>query len=199
VLSVDVRTAGRDRAALARLIEDAEADAVCLHNAPHLGRWRQKAADLARRAGRVVVTAGGRRTGANLLLTTLGVDAVAAGEVRLPGGTTLTPPGAALAQLRVGGRPLLLGAATLIGNAADRLAQARQLQAEVARQVPGTAPAVLSAIGTDRPGTAAWQALADGRVAAGGRFYVDDPVTVVETRELGRFAVRPAVLAVLEV
>jgi hypothetical protein len=58
---------------------------------------------------------------------------------------------------------------------------------------------VLSAIGTDRPGTAAWQALADGRVAAGGRFYVDDPVTVVETRELGRFAVRPAVLAVLEV
>jgi hypothetical protein len=198
VLSVDVRTAGRDRAALARLIEEGDADAVCVHNAPHLGRWRQKAADLARRSGRVVVAAGGRRSGANLLLSTLGLDAVTTGETRLPGGTALTPPGAALARLRSAGREFLLGSATLIGNAAERLGQARELQVAIDRLRPGTPPAILSAIGTDRPGTAAWQALATGRVAVGGRFYVDEKIRVVEAREIGRIPLRPAVLAVLE-
>jgi len=201
VLSVDARTAGSDRAGLAELINDVDADAVCVHNAPHLGRWRQKVAVLARRSGRVVVAADGRRAGGNVLLSTLGVDAVTTGAVRFASERRLIPPGVATALVRVGGHDLLLAAATLIGNAADRLGQAGELQQALDRAVPGTPPAVVSALGTDRPGTAAWQAVADGRVAVGARFFVDERIDVVEAKQLGGGnAIRPpAVLAVLTV
>lgn len=201
VLSVDARTAGSDRAALAQLINDVDADAVCVHNAPHLGRWRQKVAVLARGSGRVVVAADGRRAGSNLLLSTLGVDAVTTGARRFTSDARLSPPGAAMAVLRVGGHELVLTAATLIGNAADRLGQARELQEAIERLVPGTPPAIVSAIGTDRPGTAAWQAVADGRVAVGARFFVDERLDTVEAKQLGEANVirPPAVLAVLTV
>ena len=199
VLSVDARTAGSDRAGLAQLISDADPDAVCVHHAPHLGRWRQKVAVLARRSGRVVVAADGRRAGGNVLLSTLGVDAVTTGAARFSSDNRISPPGAAMALLRVEGRPVVLTAATLLGNAADRLAQARELQEAIERVVPGTPPAIVSAIGTDRPGTAAWQAVADGRIAVGGRFFVDEGIDVVEAKQLGEGTLLrpPAVLAVL--
>ena len=113
----------------------------------------------------------------------------------------LSPPGVATALLRIGGHDVLLAAATLIGNAADRLGQAGELQQALDRAVPGRPPAVVSALGTDRPGTAAWQAVADGRVAVGARFFVDERIDVVEAAQLGGGnAIRPpAVLAVLTV
>src|SRR4051794_35820028 len=197
VLSVDARTTGRDRAALGRLISDNDADVVCVHNAPHLGRWRQKAAALARRSGKVVVTAAGRGAGANLLLSTLGIDSVLTGATRFAGRGGTNPPGAALALLRVRGQEVLLAGATLVGNAAERLAQARELQSAIDGLVPGNPPCVLSAIGTDRPGTAAWQSLADGRVAAGGRFFVDERIGVAAAKGGGGTPMLPAVLAEL--
>jgi hypothetical protein len=186
VLSVDARTTGSDRAGLARLISDHDPDAVCVHNAPSLGRWRQKVARLARESGRVVVAADGRRAGGNLLLSTLGVDAVTTGRARFRSDSRLNPPGAALALLRLDGRELVLTSATLIGKAADRLGQAAELQTAIERLVPGAPPAIVSAIGTDRPGTAAWQAVADGRVAVSARFFVDERIDVVEAQQLGK-------------
>ena len=186
VLSVDARTTGSDRAGLARLISDHDPDAVCVHNAPHLGRWRQKVARLARESGRVVVAAEGRGSGGNLLLSTLGVDSVTTGQARFRSDSRLAPPGAALALLRADGREFVLVAATLIGNAAERLGQAAELQAAIERLVPGSPPAIVSAIGTDRPGTAAWQAVADGRVAVGGRFFVDERIDLGEAQQLGK-------------
>jgi endonuclease/exonuclease/phosphatase (EEP) superfamily protein YafD len=186
VLSVDARTTGSDRAGLARLISDHDPDAVCVHNAPQLGRWRQKVARLARESGRVVICADGRRAGGNLLLSTLGVDVVTTSHARFTSDSRLAPPGAALALLRVDGREFVLVSTTLIGNAAVRLGQAAQLQAAIDRFVPGAPPAIVSAIGTDRPGTAAWQAVADGRVVVGARFFVDERIAVDEAQQLGK-------------
>jgi hypothetical protein len=198
VLSVDARGVGGDRAALAALISSADPDAVCVHHAPHLGRWRNKTAALARRSGRVVVAAGGRRSGANVLFSTLAVDSVLTGERRFtgPGGTK--PPGAALALLRSGGADVVLAAATLIGNAAERLVQAGELQSAVDGLVPGGPPCIVSAVGTDRPGTAAWQGLADHRLAVAGRFFVDERIDVLEAKEVGGSPAAPSVLAVLD-
>lgn len=197
VLSVDARATGRDRTALGRLISDADADVIFVHHAPHLGRWRQKAAALARRSGRVVVAAGGRRSGANLILSTLGVDSVLTGERRFTGGSRANPPGAALALMRVEGEPVLFAGAMLVGNAADRLAQARELRSAIDGFVPGTPPSVVSAVGTDRPGTAAWQAIADHGAAVGGRFFVDGRIGVGEAKQVGGTLPLPAVLAEL--
>src|SRR4051812_5760613 len=199
VLSVDARTTGRDRAALGRLISDSDPDAVCVHSAPHLGRWRQKAAALARRSGRVVVIAGGRASGANLVLSTLGVDSVRTAQTRFTGRGGTNPPGAALALLRVEGRDVVLVSATLLGNAAERVGQVRELQAAIDGLGPGNPPCVVSAIGSDRPGTAAWQSLAAGRLALSGRVFVDDRIAGAGAKPARGPPLLPAVLPELTV
>ena len=198
VLSVDARPLGRDRAALADLINDADADVVCLHNGPHLGRWRNKIGALARRTGRVVVAAGGRRSGADALFTTLAVDSRVTGQHRFAGAGGTNPAGAVLAQLRVDGRELVVAAATLQGDAVQRAAQTVELHSAVDRLVPGGPPAIVSAVGAERPGTAAHQALAERRVAVGGRLFVDERIDVVEAKEIGGPPPASAALAVLE-
>lgn len=198
VLSVDARPLGRDRAALADVIDAAEADLACVHNAPHLGRWRNKVGALARRTGRVVVTAGGRRGGGNVLLSTLAVDSRVNAVHRFADTRGTNPAGAALAELRSEGVDLVLAAATLQGNAVRRLAQVAELHGAIDRLVPGAPPAVVSAAGTERPGTAAYQALADRRVAVHHRLFVDDRIRVVEAKEVGGPPPLTAVLAVLE-
>lgn len=182
LLSVDARRYGRDRAALARAIGAAEPQVVAVHGAPHLLRWRSICASIARRAGLVVVT-GGRTAAANLLLSDLGVDVDGVRDVRFPS-SGLHRPGAALAALRLRESTFLLASATLIGNAAERVGQARDLQAELGSLLPGPRPVILCAEGADRPGTAAWQTLVAGRVAVAGRLFVDAALSVGEVREL---------------
>jgi hypothetical protein len=179
LLSVDARSFGSDRAALADVIAGAGVDVVCVHGGPHLLRWRSICAALARRAGLVVVT-GGRTAGANLLLSTLGVDVTAVRDVRLPGGSA----GAALAALRLRGADVLVVSATLVCNSADRVVQARELQAAIGALVPGNPPVIVSAEGSDRPGTAAWQVLVDERVGVAGRLFVDGRLGVLSAEEL---------------
>jgi hypothetical protein len=179
MLSIDARPFGRDRAALARAIADSEADVACVHGGPHLLRWRSISASVSRRAGLVIVT-GGRTAGANLLLSSLFVDVITVQDVRLNGGTRLKPAGAALAAVRLRGEQFVLVSATLVGNAAERLVQAGELQTAVDRLVPDDAPAVISAEGSDRPGTAAWQALVENRVGVAGRVFVDARMTVTD-------------------
>jgi hypothetical protein len=187
VLSVDARVTGRDRAALARLVETAGADVACVHNGPHLLRWRSISAALGRRSGLVVVT-GGRPAGANLLLSTLAVDVVAQRDLPLRGGSRLHPAGAALAVLRTGGVEFALVAATLIGNAAGRVAQARELLRAVDALTPAVPPGVLCVQGADRPGTATHQTLAEAYVSVGGRFFVDPRITVGATEDVDGYA-----------
>jgi hypothetical protein len=195
VLSVDARTFGRDRAVLAKTIADAAVDVACVHGGPHLLRWRSICAALGRRAGLVVVT-GGRTAGANLLLSSLGVDVSAVRDLTLGRGSLLVQPGAALAALGLRGIDFAIGSATLIGNSAERLAQSRGLQAALDSLVPGSPPAIISAEGTDRPGTAAWQALAANRVTVADRLFVDSRIAVDDVTQLsgGSPATRPVVV-----
>jgi len=177
LLSIDARPFGRDLAALAQAIAGTGADVACVHGGPHLLRWRSISASIGRRAGLVIVN-GGRTAGANLLLSSLAVDVLATQDVLFGGGTRLNPAGAALAALRLRGEGFVLAAATLVGNAAERLAQAEELQSAIDRLVPDDLPAVISAEGSDRPGTAAWQALVENRVGVAGKIFVDGRMTV---------------------
>jgi hypothetical protein len=183
LLSVDARSVGGNRQDLARLVESAGADVACVHGGPHLLRWRSISAALGRRSGLVVV-GGGRPAGANLLLSTLGVDALGSQDLPLPGGTRLHPAGAALALLRLRGTQFVLVGANLTGNAARRVAQAGELQRAIDRLAPGNPPAILSALGVDRSGTAAWHALAEDRVAVAGRVFVGGRIAIGESHEL---------------
>jgi hypothetical protein len=198
ILSVDARPLGRDRAALADLINNAEADVVCVHNAPHLGRWRNKVGSLARRTGRVVVTAGGRRGGANVVFATLAVDSRVTDVQRFTGTGGTSPAGVALAELRADGVDLVVASATLQGDAGQRVAQAGELHGAVDRFAPGRPPAIMSVLGADRPGTAAYQALADRRVAVSTRLFVDERFDVVEAKEVGGPPPATGVLAVVD-
>ena len=198
LLSIDARPFGRDRVALAKVIGDSGADVACVHGGPHLLRWRSISAALGRQAGLVVVT-GGRTAGANLLLSTLGVDVSTVQDVVFDGGSRLTRPGAALAELRLRDTSFLLVSATLIGNAAERLAQAGELQSAIERLVPGDPPTIISAEGSDRPGTAAWQALVENRVGVAGRLFVDGRVSVRDAAALPGKAPGSGVRLTLEV
>lgn len=184
LLSIDARGFGRDRIALARAIAAADADIACVHGGPHLLRWRSICAAIGRRSGLVVAT-GGRTAGGNLVLTTLGVDVGAVRDLRFSGSGGLVAPGAALAALRVAGVEFVLAGATLVGNAAERVSQARELQVAIEGLGPGDAPAIVSAEGSDRPGTAAWQALVESRVGVAGRIFVDGRLTVEHASETG--------------
>jgi hypothetical protein len=117
-------------------------------------------------------------------VSTLGVDVDTVQDVVLTGGTRLTRPGAALAALRRKDSSFLVVSATLIGNAAERLAQAGELQSAIERLVPGDPPTIISAEGSDRPGTAAWQSLVENRVGVAGRLFVDGRVSVRDAAAL---------------
>lgn len=175
LISVDAR----DHADLPARIAAAEPDVACVHGAPHLLRWRSGVARLARLSG-LVVAAGGRPAGANVVLSTLGVDLIAGRELSFTGAGGLHPPGAALAALRRRDAAFVLIGATLVGNAAVRVGQARELQAAIDSLIPDDLPTVLSVRGVDRPGTATWQALLDGRTDVAGRLFVDRRIAVTE-------------------
>jgi hypothetical protein len=130
------------------------------------------------------VVTGGRTAGANLLLSTLGVDVVAVRDLRFDHGAG----GAAVAALRLRGVDFVVAATTLVGNAAQRVDAARELQAALPSVVPGDPPALISAEGADRPGTSAWQVLVDERIGVAERFFVDGRLAVGEASELDRGA-----------
>jgi hypothetical protein len=182
VLSVDARGFGRDHAGLARVISAAEPDVVCVHGGPHLLRWRSIGAALARRAGLVVVT-GGRTAGANLLLSTLGVDVTAVRDVRFTGGSRFAAPGAALAALRLRGTDFVLASATLAGNPTEQLAQTRELRAAITTLVPGDLPVIISGEGADRTGAPSRQSLVENRVVVADRLFVDARITLTDATE----------------
>jgi endonuclease/exonuclease/phosphatase family metal-dependent hydrolase len=183
LLSLDARGFGGDRSALAQAIAAAAVDVACVHGGPHLLRWRSIAAAIGRKSGLVTVT-GGRTAGANLVLSTLGVDVRAVRDVRFDGSSRLNPSGAALAALQLRGVDFAVVATTLAGNAAERLAQVRVVQQALHGLVPDMPPRLISAEGVDRPGTAAWQALVENGVGVSRRLFVDARVGVADAVEL---------------
>lgn len=199
LLSLNAGVIPGPRAALVELVAAQDADLVCVHALPNLVRWRQAVAAIARRAGRVVVSGGGPRSGSVLLMSTLGVDSVAVSDVRFTGPARLHPPGGTVARVRWHGVDLVVAGATLIGNSADRVAQVGELHAAIAELAPSQVPTIVSAEGTDRPGTAAWQALLGNGVAVAGRVFVDGRLGVGASRKLDENPFTAPVIVEVEV
>lgn len=189
LLSVNARTMSLDRAALARTIAEVRPDLACVHGAPSLLRWRSISAELAREAGLVVVS-GGRTAGGNLLMSTLGVDVLTTRDLTYSGGRGVRPPGAALAMLRLRGSEFAVTGARLTGDAGKRLEQTSQLSRAVDGLTPGDPPLVLAVDGAGGPGSSAWQALGETRVAVAGGVFVDARIGIADVNEISGGAVR---------
>ncbi len=174
LVTLDARTAGGDRHALARRIAEARADVACVHHAPSLLRWRSICAALGREAGLVTVT-GGRTGGGALLLSTLGVTLGQTRDLTFGAGHGLRPPGAAVASLSRLDHPFVLAGARLDPDRARQGGQVAELQRAVDRVDPARPPAILCVCDA---GSAAAVTLQDGRTAAGSGVFVDPRITV---------------------
>ncbi len=179
LLSVNSKLLPLDRAGLARMIADHTPDVACVHGAPSLARWRSISAALARESGLVVVT-GGRTSGGNLLLSSLGVDVTATRELSFVATHGVRPPGAALAALRLLGCGFLVAAARFGSSSHVHSAELRDA---VAALVPDDPPVVLSIDGVGR-GSGAAQLLGTDLVAVGGGVFVDARIAVDSADEI---------------
>jgi endonuclease/exonuclease/phosphatase family metal-dependent hydrolase len=167
VLSYNVHGLKDDLAALVRVLRGSGAHLLCLQEAPKVFRWRVRAADLARRAGLVVVD-GGAGTGGNLLLADLAVTVHRSRKLFLPLTPGLHLRGAVVAELSLAGHRF-----TAIGTHLSLRAEERARQARLLLDLTGPAgpPAVLAGDLNEPPGGAVSavlsERLVDAAVAAG--------------------------------
>lgn len=169
VMSYNVRSLRDDPAAVGRVMRAAAPDVVVVQEAPRFARWRSHAASIARRAGLVVVT-GGRTAAGNLLLCHLRVEVERAEDVllrpaRAVDGRRLHRRGLALALLRVGDTRFVVAGTHLDLDETARLRHVEEIRRIVQRFAPD-APSVVGGDLNDRPGSAVFAALADGRTDA---------------------------------
>jgi endonuclease/exonuclease/phosphatase family metal-dependent hydrolase len=165
-----------DRAAIARVIRSSEPDVVAVQEAPRFLRWRSSCAALARTSGLVVV-GGGRRAGANLVMSTLGVDVVSTAEVRFSPDRGLHRRGAAITVLRLRGSTFALAGTHLDLKPGPRLRHVGEFHAAIARHIPPGVPAIVAGDINDRPGSAVWRALAELRTDAFAAAGAGSPFT----------------------
>jgi endonuclease/exonuclease/phosphatase family metal-dependent hydrolase len=160
LLTYNVRSMRDDKAAVARVIRSAAPDVVCVQEAPRFLRWRSKCAALARTSGLVVV-GGGRPAGANLILSTLGVDVLSSADVLFSKDPGLHQRGTAIAVMRLRGSTFAVAGTHLDVRPEPRLRHVGELRAAIAAHVGPDVPAVVAGDINDHPGSAPWQALAD--------------------------------------
>jgi endonuclease/exonuclease/phosphatase family metal-dependent hydrolase len=159
VLSYNVRSLRDDPEAVARVMRSAAPDVAIIQEAPRFLRWRSSCAALARRAGLVLVT-GGRSSGANLVLSTLAVDAVARHEIALSRQPKLHRRGVAIAVLRLAGRQFAVAGTHLDLIESARLSHLDELAAAVTERLAGV-PLIVGGDLNAVPGSATWQRLQD--------------------------------------
>lgn len=159
ILSWNMHGLRDDRAALARIVRDADPDVVCVQEAPKYLRWRAKCADLARRCGQLYV-AGGGSTGGTALLSNLRVDVKGLTELCLSRQLLWPARGVVGAVVARGGARLTVLSVHLPLDPAERLAHAMRVLS--VRAGLGGAHALAAGDINERPGHAAWQAFADG-------------------------------------
>ncbi|MEO8887969.1 MAG: endonuclease/exonuclease/phosphatase family protein [Jatrophihabitantaceae bacterium] len=172
LLTYNVRSMRDDRAALGRVISSAEADVVCIQEAPRFLRWRSLCAELARRSGLVVVS-GGRTAAAQLILSNLRVDVISTQDVKFSKDPGLHQRGTAIAVLRLAGSTFGVAGTHLDVVEPPRLQHIRELDAAIARYIPAGLPTVVAGDMNDKPGSKTWDALVASRtdvmVTDGGR------------------------------
>jgi endonuclease/exonuclease/phosphatase family metal-dependent hydrolase len=166
LLTWNVRDLRGDQPAVVRVIRSADADLVCLQEAPRWPGSRWRLAALARSAGLLYV-AGGRDSAGTALLCSLRTRVDDARCLRLPvrdGARLLElppprPRGAVLATVRLpGGTSFALACVHLGLQQAQRLDHARRLHRLL---VAGGLPAVVAGDLNEPPDGPSWRLLAD--------------------------------------
>ena len=165
LLSYNVRSMRDDRAALARVISSADPHVVCVQEAPRFLRWRSTCAALARTSGLVVV-GGGRPAGANLIMSTLGVDVTKTVDVLFSKDRGLHQRGTAIALLRLQGATFAVAGTHLDLRAEPRLRHVGELESAIRKHVPDGVPVIVAADVNDRPESRAWAELTSLRTDA---------------------------------
>lgn len=165
LLSYNIRAMRDDDEALVRVIRDARADVVVVQESPRFLRWRSKCAALARRSGLVVV-GGGRPTGANLIMSSLGVDVERTHDVMFSTDPDLHHRGTAIAILSYRGSRFAVAGTHLDVKPDPRLRHVGELHAAVDRLVPADVPTVIAGDINDRPGSPSWDLLTARRTDA---------------------------------
>jgi endonuclease/exonuclease/phosphatase family metal-dependent hydrolase len=225
LLTYNVRSLRDDGIAVSRVIRDCQPDVVCIQEAPRFLRWRSLAAGLARRSGLVVV-GGGRPAGANLLLSSLGVDVERTWDIALSQDAGLHHRGASVALMSVRGARFAVAGTHLDLRESARVRHVDEIEAALQSVLGETAvlggvPTILAGDINDVAGSATWAALTRARRDAGAvsgqptfpaveprrridGIFVSDQVQVVSCQVLDSPDVRMAsdhrpVLAELEI
>ncbi len=159
LLCYNVRSLRDDRDAVARVIRASEPHVVCLQEVPRFLRWRSKGAALARRSGLVVV-AGGRQAGANLILSSLAVDVVSTRNAVFSKDHGLHRRGAAIATLGLAGVRFAVAGTHLDLVEGPRLRHVSELHKALDAHVPADVPAIVAGDMNDVPDSAVWKQLA---------------------------------------
>ncbi|MCW2539511.1 MAG: Endonuclease/exonuclease/phosphatase [Frankiales bacterium] len=160
LLCYNVRSMRDDVLALGRVMRELNPHVAIVQEAPRFLRWRSKCASLARRAGMVVV-GGGRPAGANLILSSLGVDVVQAFDVAFTTDRHLHHRGAALARLRLSGHEFAVAGTHLDLIEAPRLRHLDELAAHARQLVPAEVPLVVAGDLNAVPTSATWRRALD--------------------------------------
>lgn len=167
LLTYNVRSLRGDPDAVARVIRQARPDVVCVQEAPRFLRWRTRCAELARRAGLVVVT-GGRGAAGNLMLCQLGVEVEHAADLLLAPTVGLHRRGAVAAVCRLrGSRFALVGTHLDLESAARRRHTEELLARLPGCGVPESAPLIVAGDLNEEPTGPSWSLLSERLVDAG--------------------------------
>ena len=180
LLSYNIRAMRDDNEALFRVIRSAEPDVVVVQESPRFLRWRSKCAGLARRCGLVVV-AGGRPAGANLVMSTLGVDVERKHDVMFSTDPDLHHRGTAIAILSYRGSRFAVAGTHLDVKPEPRLRHVGELHAAIDRLVPTEVPTVIAGDINDRPGSPSWDLLTSKRTDAFAAAGEGSPFTSTAT------------------
>jgi endonuclease/exonuclease/phosphatase family metal-dependent hydrolase len=185
LLSYNVRSMRDDADALARVMREVNPDVALIQEAPRFLRWRFKCAELARRAGLVLVT-GGRESGANLVLSSLAVEVVAAHEVSFTSDRHLHHRGAAVAVLKLAGSHVAVAGTHLDLIEAPRLRHLDELADFTQRNLPKGAPLIVGGDMNAVPSSATWQRLQQFGTDAFAAAGVGDGLTYSTTAPVRR-------------
>lgn len=160
ILCYNVRSLRDDVDALVRVIRSVAPDVLIVQEAPRFLRWRSKCAALARRSGLVVV-AGGRVTGANVVFSTLACDVLDVREVAFSPYRNLHRRGAVMALLRKGDATFAVAGTHLDLIEVPRLTHLEELRHAALGIVPPEAPFVLAGDFNAVLGSATWSKAAE--------------------------------------
>ena len=129
VMSYNIRSLRDDAAAVRRVIRHAEADVVCVQEAPRFLWWRRKCAHLARDCGLAIASGGD--AAANMLLVRPPVKVDSARSVLFTHDAGLHQRGVALAAFRWAGGRVVVAGTHLDGYPEPRLRHVSELSAAI--------------------------------------------------------------------